>query len=150
MLRFWYMGKSLFTFFAPLPYAYNFSKLIKYNLWILKERNNFSYLWKFSFGAIFHKKPKNLQRFAQSKRIQVSGIREKSRIQENLPCGIRNIAQEIRNPTHDWTPESKFHWQRLESSTWNPESTTFLDPVAWGVLCYWLQRADAQATSCLN
>ena len=25
-------------------------------------------------------------------------------------------AQGIRNPTKDWNPESKFHWQRLESS----------------------------------
>ena len=37
--------------------------------------------------------------------------------------GIRNTALGIRNPTNDWNPESKFHWQRLESSTWNPEST---------------------------
>ena len=36
---------------------------------------------------------------------------------------IRNTAQGIRNPTNNWNPESKFHWQRLESSTWNPEST---------------------------
>ena len=35
---------------------------------------------------------------------------------------IRNTAQGIRNPTNNWNPESKFHWQRLESSTWNPES----------------------------
>ena len=107
------------------------SKLIKYNLWILKEHNNFSYLWKFSFGEIYLEKPKNLQKFAQIKRIQVSGMLEKSRIQENLVCGIRKIAQEFRNPSHDWTPESKFHSQRLESSTWNPESTTVLDPIAW-------------------
>ena len=25
-----------------------------------------------------------------------------------------------------WNPESKFHWQRLESSTWNPESTAWV------------------------
>ena len=31
----------------------------------------------------------------------------------------------IRNPTNDWNPESKFYWQRLESSTWNPESMTW-------------------------
>ena len=49
---------------------------------------------------------------------------------------IRNTA---RNPTNDWNPESKFHWQRLKSSTLNPESTalnpeskTVLDSVAWG------------------
>ena len=37
----------------------------------------------------------------------------------------RNTAQGIRNPTKDWNPESKFHWQKLESSTWNPESTAW-------------------------
>ena len=41
---------------------------------------------------------------------------------EILGFGIRNTAQGIRNPTNDWNPESKFHWQKLESSTWNPES----------------------------
>ena len=33
-----------------------------------------------------------------------------------LVFGIRNTAQGIRNPTYDWNPESKFHWQRLEFS----------------------------------
>ena len=37
--------------------------------------------------------------------------------------GIRNKAQEIRNPTNDWIPDSKFHWERLESNTLNTEST---------------------------
>ena len=32
--------------------------------------------------------------------------------------GIRNTAQRIRNPTKDWNPESKFHWEDQ-----NPEST---------------------------
>ena len=40
-----------------------------------------------------------------------------------LGFGIRTTAQGIRNPTNDWNPESKFRWQRLESSIWNPEST---------------------------
>ena len=40
-----------------------------------------------------------------------------------LGLGIRNTAQGIRNPTNDCNPESKFHWQRLESSIWNPESS---------------------------
>ena len=39
-----------------------------------------------------------------------------------LSFGIRNTLQRIRIPTNDWNSESKFHWQRLESSTWNPES----------------------------
>ena len=37
--------------------------------------------------------------------------------------GIRNTAQEIRNPTNDLFPDSKFHWWRLESNTLNTEST---------------------------
>ena len=40
-------------------------------------------------------------------------------------------AQEIRNPTNDWNPESKFYRQILKSSTWNPESKTILDPLIW-------------------
>ena len=42
-----------------------------------------------------------------------------------VESGILNTAQGIRNPTNDWNPESKFHGQRLESSTWNPESTAW-------------------------
>ena len=52
--------------------------------------------------------------------------------------GIRNAAQGIQSPTNDWNPEPNFHWQRLESSTWNPESTawnpeskTVLDSLTW-------------------
>ena len=45
-------------------------------------------------------------------------------------CGFRNpwlwnpeySSQRIWNPTSDWNPESKFHSERLESITWNPES----------------------------
>ena len=44
-----------------------------------------------------------------------------------LGFGIRTTVQGIQNPTDDWNPESKFHWQRLESSIWNPESKTVLD-----------------------
>ena len=54
---------------------------------------------------------------------------------------IRNSAQGIRNPTTDWNPESKFHCQRLESSTWNlesgawnPGSRTVLDSLTWMAL----------------
>ena len=57
---------------------------------------------------------------------------EKSRKTGPFPVGILvewiaplNTAQGIRNPTKDWNPESKFHWQKLESSTWNPESTAW-------------------------
>ena len=36
-----------------------------------------------------------------------------------LGFGIRNTAVGVRNATNDWNQESKFHWQRLESGTWN-------------------------------
>ena len=42
-----------------------------------------------------------------------------------LGFGIRNTAQGNRNPTNDWNPEPKFHWQRLEYNTWNPEFTAW-------------------------
>ena len=44
-----------------------------------------------------------------------------------LVFGIWNTDQGIPFPIKDWNPESKFHWQRVESSTWNPESKTVLD-----------------------
>ena len=55
--------------------------------------------------------------------------------------GIQNRAQEIRNPTKDWNPESNFHLQRLESTAWNPESKTVLDSITRGETCqrYWRQ-----------
>ena len=34
-----------------------------------------------------------------------------------------NPAFRVADPTYDWNPGSKFHWQKLESSSWNPEST---------------------------
>ena len=40
-----------------------------------------------------------------------------------LGFGIQNTAQGIWKSTNDKYPESNFHWRRLESSTWNPEST---------------------------
>ena len=74
--------------------------------------------------------------FKNLKKIEVNDIRKwnfesKIRIPESkkfllvesgiLGFWIRNTAQGIGNPTNNWNPESKFHWQ--ESSTWNPEST---------------------------
>ena len=41
-----------------------------------------------------------------------SGIWEISRI---VCFVIRNTAQGIRNPSNDWNPESKFHWQRIRT-----------------------------------
>ena len=41
---------------------------------------------------------------------------------EILDLGIWNKAQGIQKTTNDWNPESKFHWQKLESSKWNLES----------------------------
>ena len=46
-----------------------------------------------------------------------------SRIRENFTCGLWNTAQGIRNLTNDWNQKSRFHRQRLESSTWNTNST---------------------------
>ena len=64
-----------------------------------------------------------------------------SGIPEFFAVVIRNTAQRFRIPTNDRNLESKFHWQRLESSTCNPESTawnleskTVLDSLAWGDL----------------
>ena len=34
-----------------------------------------------------------------------------------------NPAFRVADPTYDWNPGSKFHWQKVESSSWNPEST---------------------------
>ena len=51
---------------------------------------------------------------------------------EILGFGIRNTGQGVRNPTNDWNPESKFHWQRLESRSWNPDSRTVLDSLKGG------------------
>ena len=55
-----------------------------------------------------------------------------------LGSGIWSKVQRIRNPSNEWNPESKFHWQRLGSSTWypqfttwNPESKTVLDSLSW-------------------
>ena len=57
-----------------------------------------------------------------------------SRIREIFACGIQNpgiqnTALGIRNPTNDWHPESKFHWQTPGGSSWNPEYT------AWNWWC---------------
>ena len=42
------IGESLFTFLASLTYAHHhLMKLITWYLWVLKEHNNFRYLWKF-------------------------------------------------------------------------------------------------------
>ena len=55
-------------------------------------------------------------------------------IREIFACGIWNLgfsnAEYISNSeefgtTNDWNPESKCYWQRLESSSWNPEFVTW-------------------------
>ena len=62
-------------------------------------------------------------------------------VESGIMCfGIRNTAQEIRNPTNDWNPEFKFHWHRIHNPVpeirnpplWNPESKTVLDYFIWG------------------
>ena len=74
------------------------------------------------------KKKRNIQ-FTPCKEILIleSGkvLCVESEIREKFVCGIWNTGQRIRNPTSDWNPESKFHWQRVESSTCNPESVTW-------------------------
>ena len=54
-----------------------------------------------------------------------------------LEYGVKPV-QGIWNPSNEWNPESTFHWQRLGSSTWypqfttwNPESNTVLDSLSW-------------------
>ena len=61
---------------------------------------------------------------ASCKRIGISEFGKFLLVESGfLGHGVRNIAQGIRNPFNDWTnPQSKFHWQRLESSSWNQES----------------------------
>ena len=54
-----------------------------------------------------------------------------SRIWENLPVESGILGFGIRNPSKDWNPESKFHWQRPESSTWYPESTACSPESTW-------------------
>ena len=61
-------------------------------------------------------RPRMAQRvevFTQCKGFLESGV------QGNFVCGIRKTVQGVRNPSNDWNPESKFHYQRLEYSTWN-------------------------------
>ena len=74
------------------------------------------------------KKKRNIQ-FAPCKGIRIleswKVLLVESEIREKFACGIWNTAQRIRNPTSDWNPESRFHWQRVESSTCNPESVTW-------------------------
>ena len=71
--------------------------------------------------------------FAPCRRIQtphsvkllvVSGFRENFARKIRNP-GLCTLEYSSRNPefTNDWNPESKYHCQRLKSSTWNPEST---------------------------
>ena len=39
---------------------------------------------------------------------------------------VQNPEYSSRTWNRTWNPESKFHWQRLESSTWNPESAAWI------------------------
>ena len=67
-----------------------------------------------------------------------------------LGFGIRNTAQGIQNPTNNKHLESIIHWQRLEYSTWipeskawNPESKTVLDDATWDELaCCFFSATD--------
>ena len=48
-----------------------------------------------------------------------------SKIREIFPCGIRNNADEFGIPPTIEIQTPKFQCQRLESSTWNAESTAW-------------------------
>ena len=65
-----------------------------------------------------------------------------------LGFGIGNTAQEIRNLSNDWNPESEFYWQILDSSTWNPESTAW-NPESKTVLDSLKNGAKRQQLHCL-
>ena len=50
--------------------------------------------------------------FASCKRVRIPQTGKFLLVEsEILGLGIRNTTQRIRNPTKDWNPESKFHWQ---------------------------------------
>lgn len=78
---------------------------------------------------------------------------------------IRNKAQGIQNPTNNYNPESKYHRQRLQSSTWIPESTAWnqefktdrislrgskFGSVEKGLLNVTLQMKPTQHVSCVT
>ena len=44
---------------------------------------------------------------------------------ENFACGMWSPGLWNPESLNDYNPESKFHWQRIESTTWNPESTVW-------------------------
>ena len=89
---------------------------------------------------------------AESKRLRIRAMLgyPDSGVREILACGFRNPRNfflwnleswalesgiySSRNPEsiNDWNPGSKFHWQILESSTWNLESKTVLDSLTLG------------------
>ena len=76
--------------------------------------------------AEWHKKPLHVHDFAPSRMRILNTESEKIVLAEFgifRGFGIWNTAKGIRNPTNDWNPEPNFHWQRLESSTWNTKST---------------------------
>ena len=79
------------------------------------------------------------------------GIRNPGKIvlvvSQILGFGIRNIAQWIRNPTNDWTPESMF--QSLESRTWirNPRHGIQNPRLSWILL---LKAKKPDSTQLLN
>ena len=77
-------------------------------------------------NAEWYKKPLHVHDFAPSRMRILNPESEKIVPAESgifRGFGVRSAAQGIRNPTNDWNPEPNFHWQRLESSTWNPKST---------------------------
>ena len=53
---------------------------------------------------------------------------------EILDFGIRNTTQGIRNPFHDWNPDSKSHWERIQNRVpglWTPRRGIQNPNVSW-------------------
>ena len=57
---------------------------------------------------------------------------------------LESGAQGIQNPTKDWNPESKFHWQRLESSVKRGRVSSFIGETVLIVI----RSPEAECTLC--
>ena len=103
--------------------------------------------------AEWHKKPLHVHDFAPSRMRILNPESEKIMLAESGifgGFGIRNAAQGIRNPTNDWNPEPNFHWQRLESSTWNPKSTGVKSSIQDSLAFPYIGQNRSSSTSVLG
>ena len=125
-------GLKLVSRMALKKWTTNFR--LKYS--IRKNRTTFSdvpFLLEFSvrktqkvvFHLLSNRISRKITRYKQPMRTEQSRPWKGIRITESrkillmesgiLGIGIRNTTQEIRNPTNDWHPESKFYWQIVKS-----------------------------------